>query len=93
MLVPHPARWQQTACDLLDLALNAKHPRTRERFLALHYLAAHGGGATAYAASTQRDRITVMDWVRKYNQFGPEAMQYIHTGGVAPFFPRSAPKI
>jgi hypothetical protein len=90
MLAPHPTRWQQTASDLLALALNAKHPRTRERFLALHYLTVHGGGATAYAASTQRDRITVMDWVHKYNQYGPEAMHYQHTGGVAPLFQRNA---
>ena len=90
MLVPSPNSWKQTASDLLDLALHAKHPRTRERFMALHYLTLHGGGATAYAASTQRDRITVMDWVRKYNQLGPEAMYYRHTGGTAPFFQRSA---
>lgn len=93
MLAPNPALWQQTAIDLLDLALNAKHPRTRERFLALHYLAVHGGGATAYAASTNRDRITVMEWVRTYNHSGPDAMHYRHTGGVVPLFQQSKRRI
>src|SRR5690349_9540369 len=30
------SRWDQTAADLRDLALHAPHPRSRERFLALH---------------------------------------------------------
>ena len=90
MLVPIPQRWQQTAFDLLDLALYSEHPRTRERFSALHHLTVHGGGATAYANIIGRGRITVMDWVRKYNQLGPAAMKYEHTGGTAPLFCRSA---
>lgn len=90
MLIPVPQRWRQTVFDLLDLAQHSEHPRTRERFSALHFLTVHGGGATAYAATIGRDRITVMDWVRKYNVFGPAAMTYQHTGGTAPLFLPSA---
>lgn len=90
MLIPALQRWQQSIGDLYDLALHSEHPRTRERFAALHHLAMHGGGATAYANDIGRDRITVMDWVRKYNLFGPAAMKYRHTGGTPPFFQKSA---
>jgi hypothetical protein len=34
----HP-RWDQTAADLRHLALSATHPRSCERFLALHEMA------------------------------------------------------
>src|SRR5262249_17068689 len=36
-----PARWNQTPDDLRRLALEAPHPRTRERFLALYEVATH----------------------------------------------------
>lgn len=40
MLKPDLAKWKQTLNDLFELALNAEHSRTRERFLALYHLAA-----------------------------------------------------
>jgi hypothetical protein len=86
MLKPDLAKWQQTVVDLFDLAIHAPHPRTRERFLALYQLAVVGGGATAHALHTGRDRITVMDWVRKYNAEGPAALNYRRTGGSRPLF-------
>src|SRR3954451_20893924 len=51
-------RWGQTVADLRHLALSAAHPRSRERFLALHEIAA-GGCATAVAERTGRRAQTV----------------------------------
>jgi len=90
MLAPDLAKWHQTPTELFQLALQAPHPRTRERFLALYLLATEGGGATAYALRTGRDRITVMDWVHKYNAEGPGALSYRRTGGRGPLFRRSS---
>jgi hypothetical protein len=52
-------RWGQTVADLRDQALSAAHPRNRERFLALHEIAA-GDCATAVAERTGRRAQTVM---------------------------------
>jgi hypothetical protein len=90
MLKPDLAKWNQTLNDLFELAVRANHPRTRERFLALYHLAMDGGGATAYASRTQRDRITVMVWVRKYNALGAQALHYQRTGGNLPLFRKTA---
>src|SRR4051812_20611875 len=46
-------RWEQTVADLRHLALTAAHPRSRERFLALHEIA-QGSCATAVAERTGR---------------------------------------
>ena len=89
MLKPDLAKWNQTLDDLFTLAVKAAHPRSRERFLALYHLASEGGGATAYAAKTNRDRITVMEWVRKYNAQGAQALQYQRSGGTVPLFRRT----
>jgi hypothetical protein len=52
-------RWEQTVADLRHLAVSTKHPRSRERFLALHEIAA-GSCATAVAERTGRRAQTVM---------------------------------
>lgn len=90
MLKPDFAKWNQTLNDLFKLAVQAEHARSRERFLALYHLALEGGGATAYAARTGRDRITVMEWVRKYNAFGVQALHYRRSGGTVPLFRKRA---
>jgi hypothetical protein len=86
MLAPDLAKWQQQPKDLFELGLHAPHARTRERCLALFHLAVYGGGATAYAQQTGRDRITIMDWVREYTADGPAALTYQRTGGSLPLF-------
>jgi transposase len=48
-------------------------PPIRERFLALHEIAA-GGCATAVAERTGRRAQTVMEWLHAYNEHGPEAL-------------------
>ena len=81
-------RWGQTEGDLRDLALSAPHTRSRERFLALHEIA-RGGCASAVAERTGRHPQTVMGWLHRYNEGGPEAVQYRRTGGRPPFALRS----
>ena len=81
-------RWGQTERDLRELALSARHARSRERFLALHEIA-RGGCASKVAERTGRHPQTVMGWLHRYNKGGPEAVQYRRTGGRPPFAPRS----
>jgi hypothetical protein len=83
-------RWGQTGEDLRELALSARHARSRERFLALHEIT-RGGCASAVAERTGRHPQTVMGWLHRYNEGGPEAVQYRRTGGRPPFAPRSKP--
>jgi hypothetical protein len=78
-------RWDQTVADLRHLALTAAHPRSRERFLALHEIA-QGSCATAVAARTGRRAQTVMGWLHAYNEHGPGALTYQRTGGRPPLF-------
>ena len=83
-------RWDQTVADLRHLALTAAHPRSRERFLALHEIA-QGSCATAVAERTGRRAQTVMGWLHAYNEHGPGALIYQRTGGRPPFVPTSLP--
>jgi transposase len=82
------SRWDQTAADLRDLALHADHPRSRERFLALHEIA-QGGCATEIATRSGRHPQTVMGWVHAYHDHGPAALFYRRSGGRPPFARRS----
>src|SRR3954454_19580651 len=41
---------------------------------------------------TGRHPQTVMGWLHRYNEGGPEAVQYRRTGGRPPFAPRSKPR-
>src|SRR3954467_5619416 len=82
-------RWDQTVADLRHLALSAAHPRSRERFLALHEIA-DGGCATAVAERTGRRAQTVMGWLHVYNDHGPEALTYQRSGGRPPLCPEIA---
>ncbi len=78
--------------DLRHLALTAAHPRSRERFLALHEMA-QGSCATVVAERTGLRAQTVMGWLHAYNEHGPEALSYQRTGGRPPFAPISLPRL
>ena len=80
-------RWGQTQTDLREMALNAAHARSRERFLALHDIA-EGACATQVAARTDRHPQTVMGWLHADNEHGREALTYQRTGGRPPPLPR-----
>jgi len=66
------------------LALHADHPRSRERFLALHEIT-QGGCASEIATRSGRHAQTVMGWVPAYNDHGPAALLYRRSGGRPPF--------
>src|SRR3954453_2604635 len=82
-------RWDQTVADLRHLALTAAHPRSRERFLALHEIA-QGSCATAVAERTGGRAQTVMGWLHAYNEHGPEALTYQRSDGRPPLCPAIA---
>lgn len=78
------ARWNQCPADLRQLAMEAEHRRSRERFLVLYEIS-QGHCTTQVARQGRRDPQTVMRWVHTYNQHGPQAMLYRRTGGRPPF--------
>ena len=84
-------KWGQSLEDLRRLALQAEHPRTRERFLALSLIADGTHNATSWAAQFGRQDDTVLNWVHDYNAQGPDALTYRRSGGPAPFCARSSP--
>ncbi len=83
--------WGQTLEDLRRLAINAPHPRTRERFLALSLIADGTHNASSYALQYGRQDETVMKWLHTYNRLGPDALTYRHTGSRAPFLSPTRP--
>jgi hypothetical protein len=85
MILPDLAKWQQTPTDLYRLALEAAHPRSRERFHALYVLASQQSNASQWARQIGRKNQTVMGWVHIYNRFGPAAVHYQRSGGRPPF--------
>ncbi len=78
------AKWQQTLEDLRLASLNEAHPRSRERFQALYLIASGQFNATTCAAHIGRQDETVLAWVHRYNEHGPDALNYHHTGGRSP---------
>ncbi|MBF0427962.1 MAG: helix-turn-helix domain-containing protein [Magnetococcales bacterium] len=88
MLKVEYARWGQSLEELRHQSVNAEHPRTRERFLALYEMA-KGSYPTKLATQINRHYQTVMHWVHEYNEHGPESQVFRHTGGRPPFFKES----
>jgi hypothetical protein len=89
MIAVEMAKWQQNLEDLRHTALHAPHPRTRERFLALYLIASGQFNATTCAAHLRRQDETVHNWLHLYNQHGPAALNYRHTGGRSPLLPHN----
>ena len=71
--------------------MQAEHPRTRERFLALYLIASGAHNATTWAAHFGRQDETVLGWVHRYNARGPDALAYRRTGGPPPLLHRPGP--
>jgi hypothetical protein len=88
MLRPDFEKWGQSAEEMLRLATEAEHPRTRERCLALYMIGTKQTNATRWAKEIDRQNMTVQGWVRRYNEQGMTGIIYEHTGGPVPFFPR-----
>ncbi len=76
--------WGQTPENLRRLGIEAGHPRTRERFVALYEMT-QTGCATRVMAMTGRTLATLLRWVHRYNDGGPAAVAYQRTGGRPPF--------
>ena len=89
MLQPDFAKWNQTTDDLLRLSREAKHPRSRERYLALYAIGNQQSNATQWAKASapkgSPENETVMGWIHQYNAGGPETVAYRHSGGCSPF--------
>ena len=81
-------KWGQDLEDLRHLAIQAPHPRTRERFLALSLIADGTHSATTWAVQFGRRDDTVLHWVHTYNREGPDALTYRRTGGAPLLRPR-----
>jgi transposase len=89
MVRPDYVKWQQDLQDFRRLSLEAGHARTRERFQALYMIGSGLTNASQWAAQIGRKLDTVLGWVHRYNESGPEALVYRRTGGRPPFLPRS----
>ena len=81
MVRPHFEKWKQKADDIRRLALEADHPRSRERFQALYMIGTDQKNASQWAQESNRQKQTVLGWVHGYNAYGPEWLHYQHTGG------------
>lgn len=88
MIRPNFAKWGQTPEEIRQLSLTAQHVRSRERFQALYMIGTQQYNATEWAQQIERKNQTVMSWVHKYNQAGPESLYYQRTGGPAPLLPK-----
>jgi len=89
MVRPDTAKWGQSPADLRRLSIEAAHPRSRERFLALYMISSHQTNASQWSAEIGRDDDTVMGWVHTYNTSGPAALSYRRTGGRPPFLAKN----
>lgn len=83
--------WNQSRETLRQEALKAKHPRTRERLMALYEIS-EGKSATKVGKQSNRNPQTVMSWVHKYNREGLSALKYQRSGGRTPFLTKQLEK-
>ncbi|MBD2209103.1 helix-turn-helix domain-containing protein [Nostoc linckia FACHB-104] len=85
MLSVDLSSWGESAEALREKALRAEHPRSRERFMALYEISG-GKSATQVGRETGRNPQTVMEWVHRYNEAGPETLVYQRSGGHPPLY-------
>jgi transposase len=81
-------KWGQDPEDIRYMAQQATHPRTRERLMAL-YEVTQGKNASQVARQFGRENETVHNWIRQYDQGGPNALLFKRSGGRPPFARRS----
>ena len=62
MIYPDTAKWGQTNADLLQLAMESKHRRTKERWLALYMIASGQTYVTQWAKEIGRTDESVTRW-------------------------------
>ena len=81
MVRPDFEKWNQTVEYIRRLSVEAEHPRSRERFQALYMIGSAQDNASHWAQSVNRQKQTVLKWVHRYNEAGPESIHYQATGG------------
>ncbi|MDA1055919.1 MAG: helix-turn-helix domain-containing protein [Planctomycetota bacterium] len=86
MIRPDLNKWGQSTEELRLASITAEHPRTRERFLALYLNTTAAKSATQIARQSGHRPETVIGWVHRYNEHGPDAIVYRRTGGRLPLF-------
>ena len=84
MIRPDFAKWNQDAEEMRRLSLEAVHLRSRERFQALYMIGSGQKNASQWAQQINRQKQTVLKWVHRYNEFGPECITYQASGGAQP---------
>jgi transposase len=67
-------KWQEDASSLLQRSLQSDDPHLRVRFMALHFVAS-GDPASLAALKVGKHRVTVSEWVRKFNESGPQGLE------------------
>jgi len=85
MITPQIARWGQTPLDVYRLSVEHPAPRTRERYMALSKIL-DGQPVWRLAPAIGRSTKAVYTWLKRYNESGPEGLEYRHTGGRQPSF-------
>ena len=75
MLKVNHHQWNQSVEELREMSLTEAHPRTRERSMAFYEICL-GKSATQVAKDSQPNSQTVMDWVHRYNNNGPDALKF-----------------
>ena len=81
MIRPDFEKWGQKAENIRRLSVEAEHPRSRERFQALYMIGTKQKNASQWAKKIKRRKQTVLGWVHRYNEYGPESIHYQHSGG------------
>src|SRR3954454_18008964 len=85
------AKWGKALEDLRRASVETPHRRSRERFQALYLITSGRFNATTCAAHIGRQDETVLGWVHRYNEHGPDALTYRRTGGRAPLLTSDSP--
>lgn len=76
-------RWQLELREVREQLCQAPTPRERERWHAL-WLLARGWSAVDVDKALERDPHTIGDWVAAFDQGGPAAVAFEHSGGSPP---------
>jgi len=84
MIRPIFEKWGQKAEKIRRLSIEAEHPRSRERFQALYMIGTGQKNASEWSRKIKRKKQTVLGWVHRYNENGPESIHYQHSGGQQP---------
>ena len=87
MVRPDLSAWGHTLADLRRLAVQAQHPRSRERILALYMIASQQTNATTWAAHIGRAKETVLIGCINTTQPGRPRRRHLssHRGPFPPF--------